>query len=190
LDEIVQLCREGQPRAQVDNQVLLYSEMAKALVKKGKIDEALEAADRASALASLADRLALSCLRVRLLTHAERYDRAEADCQRLLKQHNQPGEQLEIRYLLASVYSAARKLPKAEEQLELVLKIDPNNAIVCNDLGYIWADQNKKLAQAEELIRKAIDLDRLRRRGRPGAPPGTGRERTTDRPGYIDVLAA
>src|SRR5262245_30531687 len=105
LDEIVQLCREGQPRAQVDNQVLLYSEMAKALVKKGKIDEALEAADRASALASLADRLALSCLRVRLLTHAERYDRAEAECQRLLKQHNQPGEQLEIRYLLASVYS-------------------------------------------------------------------------------------
>ena len=86
--------------------------------------------------------------------------------------------------MLSGVYSAARNMPKAEEQLELVLKIDPNNATVCNDLGYIWADQNKNLAQAEELIRKAIDLDRQQRKG----PPGPGAERVNDNAAYVDSL--
>jgi tetratricopeptide (TPR) repeat protein len=183
-DEIIQLCREGTTRVQAANQVLLYSDLAKALARNGKLPESLEAADRALALANPEDRLALRCLRVRLLIFAERYDRAEAECLGLLKLHGQPGEILEIRYLLSSVYSTARNVPKAEEQLELVLKIDPNNATVCNDLGYIWADQNKNLAHAEELIRKAMDLDRQQRKG----PPGPGTERVNDNAAYVDSL--
>src|SRR3989442_12360109 len=119
-DEIIQVCREGTAKVQSANQVVLYSDLAKALARNGKVPESLEAADRALTLANPEDRLALRCLRVRLLIFAERYDRAEAECMGLLKLHSQPGEILEIRYLLSSIYSAAHNMPKAEEQLELI----------------------------------------------------------------------
>ena len=103
-------------------------------------------------------------LRVRILTMAKRFDKAEAECQTMLKDFSRPGEILEARYVLSGVYSAAKKYVQAEEQLEQILKTDPDNATANNDLGYIWADQGKKLKEAEELIRKAIDLDRRQRK--------------------------
>src|SRR5262249_41280628 len=36
---------------------------------------------------------------------------------------------------------------------------------ICNDLGYLYADRNKNLPQAEKLIRKALDLDRKLQQG-------------------------
>src|SRR5207244_1096292 len=44
--------------------------------------------------------------------------------------------------------------------------------------------QNKKLAHAEQLVRKAIDLDRQQRQG----PPGPGSERVSDNAAYVDSL--
>ena len=41
-----------------------------------------------------------------------------------------------------------------------MLRFDPGNATANNDLGYLWADQNKNLKEAEEMIRLAIDADR------------------------------
>src|SRR5262249_52767193 len=53
-----------------------------------------------------------------------------------------------------------KEMDKAEDQLERALKDDPDDATACNDLGYLWADRNKNLAEAERLIRKALELDR------------------------------
>src|SRR5262249_30424554 len=79
---------------------------------------------------------------------------------------------------------------KAEEQLELVLKSDPNNAVACNDLGYLWADQNKNLDRAEELIRKAITIDR--RQHRTFSPVAAGKQdgpaKDIDHAAYVDSL--
>src|SRR5207302_680679 len=104
-------------------------------------------------------RLAVSLRRVHILAQAGRHDRAAAECEALLKQYTLPGEVRDIRYTLSSVYSAAKAHEKSEEQLRLVLEADPNDAGANNDLGYIMADQGKDLKQAEEMIRKAIDLD-------------------------------
>ena len=102
-------------------------------------------------------------LRVRILMQAEKYDEAEKDCRGHAQAILRPGDIVEIRYLLSAVYNANRQLAKSEEQLEMILKTDPTNATVNNDLGYIWADQNKNLDKAEEMIRMAIDLDRRQR---------------------------
>ena len=60
------------------------------------------------------------------------------------------------------------------------------NATVNNDLGYIWADQNKNLAEAEARIRKAIELDR--RSKKPG-PFGAGfGANPADNAAYVDSL--
>ena len=56
-----------------------------------------------------------------------------------------PAEIMEVRYLLSNIYSAWRQMAKAEEQLEQILKTDPASATANNDLGYIWADNDKNL---------------------------------------------
>jgi Flp pilus assembly protein TadD len=65
--------------------------------------------------------------------------------------------------MLSSVYSIAHQYEKAEEQLLLILKDDPDDATANNDLGYLWADQNKKLEEAEKRIRRALELDKRQR---------------------------
>jgi tetratricopeptide (TPR) repeat protein len=45
------------------------------------------------------------------------------------------------------------------QTLEMVLKVDPDNAGASNDLGYTLADEGKNLAEAEMLIRRAVELE-------------------------------
>jgi len=164
-DEVIKICRQGQRQAKNTNQSLFYEHLATALMRKRQFDAALQEVERGLDRAGEdKDRLYFRLFRVRILTAAERFDKAEAECQTILKDFPQPGDVLEARYLLSGVYSAAKKYAQAEEQLEWILKVDPDNATANNDLGYIWADQGKKLKEAEELIRKAIDLDQRQRK--------------------------
>ena len=112
---------------------------------------------------------------------------AEKECQALLKEAILPGDQLELIYLLSGVYSHAGQQAKAEEQLERCLKLDPTNATFNNDLGYLWADQNKRLPEAEVLIRRAIDQDRLLKKT-PVPFAVTTPTEIQDNAAYIDSL--
>ncbi len=60
------------------------------------------------------------------------------------------------RMSLSGLYISKGDQPKAEAILEVVLKDDPEDPGVNNDLGYLYADQNKKLELAEKMIRKAV----------------------------------
>ena len=163
--EVIKVCQQGLRLAKTTNPSLFHGDLARALARQEQFDAALKEADVGFDAASADDdRLSFRLLRVRILTMAERFDKAEAECQTMLKDFSRPGDTLEARYLLSGVYSAAKKYVQAEEQLEQILKTDPDNATANNDLGYIWADQGKKLKEAEELIRKAIDLDRRQRK--------------------------
>lgn len=162
--DIIALCDQGLKETKATNRILFLNDKAKALARLAQYPEALRVAQETVAAAGASDKLAVRMTYVRILTIAEKYAQAEAECQRLLKEHSQPGEVLEIRYLLSNVYSAEKKLAQAEEQLELILKVDPNNITVNNDLGYLWADQNKNLDKAEAMIRRAIELERQQRK--------------------------
>lgn len=181
-EEVLKVCQDGLQRSRVTHPVLFHSEKARALARLGKTDQALAEADKAYNLAADPDRFAMRHLKIRLLTMADKLDRAEAECQAMLKETRQPGEIMETRYLLSNIYSAAKDYPKAEEQLGLVLKLDPSNATANNDLGYLWADLNKNLKQAEEMIRKAIELDRQQRKKSAAA------DLDADNPAYLDSL--
>jgi tetratricopeptide (TPR) repeat protein len=185
--DVAEVCREALRTAKDAECVLYHTELARSLARLEKFEDALQEADNAVKLASATDRLAAELLRVQVLTQAGMYDRAEKECLGLLRDHTLPGEVLELRYLLSSVYSAARRYGKAEEQLTQCLKLDPENATLNNDLGFIWADQNKNLKQAEELIRKAIDLDRRQKKG-PLAVPAPAAKDAQENAAYIDSL--
>jgi tetratricopeptide (TPR) repeat protein len=76
------------------------------------------------------------------------------------------------------------QLDKALKQLEFLLKKQPDNATYNNDLGYIWADHDMKLPEAEKLIRKALDLERQERKKKPGLKP----DEDHDNAAYLDSL--
>jgi tetratricopeptide (TPR) repeat protein len=69
----------------------------------------------------------------------------------------------DIRYYLSGVYIDLKQVDKAAEQLQTLLKRKPDDATYNNDLGYIWADHDMKLPEAEKLIRKALEEDRKER---------------------------
>lgn len=89
-----------------------------------------------------------------------------------------------IRYMLSGIYVDMKKIDKAADQLKALLKEDPDNATYHNDLGFIWADHDMNLDEAEKLIRKAIELDRKDRKADENLSP----EEDKDNPAYLDSL--
>ena len=55
-------------------------------------------------------------------------------------------------------YERLKQWPKAEADLKRALKLDPEQPLILNYLGYSWVDQNIKLNEAMTLIRKAVKL--------------------------------
>jgi uncharacterized protein HemY len=55
------------------------------------------------------------------------------------------------------------RVDKAGVELQFLLKERPDDPTYNNDLGYIWADHDMNLDQAETMIRKAIAEDRKQR---------------------------
>jgi tetratricopeptide (TPR) repeat protein len=81
-------------------------------------------------------------------------------------------EERKTRYSLSGVYIDSGDVAKAVEQLKILVKDDPDNASYNNDLGYVMADHDMNLDEAEKLIRKAIDEDKKKQaEKKPGAKP-------------------
>lgn len=65
----------------------------------------------------------------------------------------------QARLVLSALAVDRDDLPQAEEWLEQILDEFPDDEGALNDLGYLWADQNKHLRRAHEMIRKAIAVE-------------------------------
>jgi tetratricopeptide (TPR) repeat protein len=70
----------------------------------------------------------------------------------------------QIRYTLSGLYVDNKNVDKAAEQLQKLMKDNPEIATFYNDLGFIWADNDKNLDEAEKLIRKAIEMEAEQRK--------------------------
>ena len=179
----VQVCQEGLKTATATPAAFFHEGLARAHAELRRYDEALRWADRGIAQGG-EERLGFKLLRIHILTMAERYDEAETECKAMLKAHDLPSEAIRIRTMLSHVYSSAKQQVRAEEQLHIILKIDPDNARINNDLGYLWADHGKNLEIAEGMIRKAIELDRAQRRRSPNFSADSDK----DNAAYVDSL--
>jgi tetratricopeptide (TPR) repeat protein len=162
---IVEISKQGLAKAQQTNRVLFHRALVYAYLHLDKFKEALASADDAVNDAAKPQMLGSRKLRVYTLSEAGMHEKAVAECQAMLKEYNQGSEQREVRLTLSRALLAMGKHDESDRQLEMILEADPNDATACNDLGYHWADRNKKLDEAEKLIRKAIDLERKQRQG-------------------------
>lgn len=103
---------------------------------------------------------------------AGKYDKAIEAYEQSLKQlADAPGlekEQIErltknMTYRLTGVHVENKDVDKAADLLKALIKEEPDSATFHNDLGFIWADNDKNLEESEKLIRKALDLDKAAR---------------------------
>lgn len=67
-------------------------------------------------------------------------------------------------YLLSNIYMELKDVDKSTEILQGLVKANPDDPGYSNDLGYIWADHDKNLDEAEKLIRHALEKDAERRK--------------------------
>lgn len=90
----------------------------------------------------------------------------------------------EVRYLLSNIYADLNQIDKAVAHLQRLLQEHPDNPTFNNDLGYLWAEHDRNLDEAEKLIRKALDEDRKQRR----ADPEYDSKDDRDAAAYLDSL--
>jgi tetratricopeptide (TPR) repeat protein len=137
----------------------LYFYLAGALALSDRTDEALAAARKAAELkksARLASRVPW------ILYHAKRYPEASRAYEELVAKFNDDVAAetreilLEARLALSNLCVLGHDLPAAEEWLEQALDEFPDDVSASNDLGYLWADQNKHLHRALGMVQKAV----------------------------------
>jgi Tfp pilus assembly protein PilF len=101
--------------------------------------------------------------------HGKQYDAAKAGYAALIKKfesdpklRESPAAISQVRQARLSLSNIAvheHDLPAAEEWLEQVLDDAPDDVGAQNDLGYLWADQNKHLDRALRMIRRAVESE-------------------------------
>ena len=92
--------------------------------------------------------------------HARQYDKAVPMFEQVIKQFpDDKSITRRCRFSLSNIYVQQGDIAKGEKVLEVVFAQEPDNPSVNNDLGYLYADQGKKLDQAEKMIRKALKAE-------------------------------
>ena len=72
---------------------------------------------------------------------------------------SKPEDKLYIDLQRAMIYDHDKQYDQAEAEYRKALAVDPNSAVVLNDLGYMFADRGVNLPEALKMIQKAVELD-------------------------------
>jgi tetratricopeptide (TPR) repeat protein len=170
---------------------LFMEKLIYATAKKGKLDEALKMTEKI--IEEDKGGWYFIRLKAELLRDAEKYsDSADTYLEAIerlkkskkLDEDDQKVYLKEMRYILSGVYVEMKQIDKASEQLEVLMKDDPDNPTFLNDLGFIWADHDMKFDEAEKMIRKAIEKDREQRK----KMEDLAKEDDQDNSAYLDSL--
>lgn len=144
--------------------------LIQAITKQGKYDQALKLSD---SLIKATDHWLERQLKGWVLREAGKFQEAveiyEDVIDRVGKDKDLDGEERDAyqeryKYVLSNIYMDLKRIDKAADLLQELLKKKPDDPGYLNDLGYIWADHDMNLAEAEKMIRRAIELDRKRRK--------------------------
>jgi tetratricopeptide (TPR) repeat protein len=165
--------------------------MIKAIAKQGKKEEALKLADNFIKLQKDWEAYSLKAsIQQEFGMHAEAVKSYENALNQLKKAEGLDEDRRatyvrRVRYVLSNVYLDMNNVNKAAEYLQANLKEEPDDPTYNNDLGYIWADHDMNLDDAEKMIRKAMEEDRKQRHK---DNPDIKAEEDEDNPAYLDSL--
>lgn len=147
-----------------DDDATFHFYLAGALAVDKRTDEALAVAQQAAA--KKPDSARFWGRSAWVLYYAKRNDEALKAYGDLVRRFDDDHASTENRAVLREARLALSNLcvlggdvPQAEEWLEQVLDEFPDDHGALNDLGYLWADQNKNLARAQAMIERAVDAE-------------------------------
>ena len=148
--------------------LLVMEKLAQAKVKQGDTDEALKIADTLTK----PPKIGIYFIQTKGWIYAEagKYADAIAAYEEFLEKIDDLKEigfsdkersrlKKSTRYRLTGILVDKKDIDKAADLLKKLMKDDPENPTFYNDLGFIWADNDKNLEESEKLIRQALDLD-------------------------------
>ena len=165
--EVKTLCKQLLKRPdnnKMGTEAQFHEYLAIALGELGEFEESLVEFDQAYKMAPDDGwKIRLRESKARMLSHAGKDALAIVECEKMLKDFKLPSEQRSVRTLLATIYDSAREHEKSEQQLRMVLENEPNDALANNNLGYQLAERNLQLDEAEKMIRKALEIQRLKK---------------------------
>jgi tetratricopeptide (TPR) repeat protein len=185
---------------------LMRRELVQILCRQGKYDEANKIVDRL--LDKDKDDTEALELRALVQREAGKYDEADKTYQGIIEKINDAMDRVKkntqankeakdaflkrfaaevrrYRYAQSGLYMDADQVDKAAGVLQALIKEEPDNPSYNNDLGYIWADHDKNLAESEKLIRKAIEDDKKQQKEED---PEQKPEKIKANPAYLDSL--
>ena len=135
-----------------------YVRAAKAdlLANQGKIDEAV--AELKKSIDGKNDReVDLSIAEV--YEKARNYTEMSKWLDQAEKLTQEKDDRVTLLFMRGAMYEREKKFDLAEKQFRQVLTMDASNASALNYLGYMLADQETRLPEAQDLIKKALNLE-------------------------------
>ncbi|MBF0160963.1 MAG: tetratricopeptide repeat protein [Magnetococcales bacterium] len=67
-------------------------------------------------------------------------------------------EHARLRFNRAIAFDKLDRWPESEQDLQVYIKQNPNDASALNYLGYSWAERNERLEEARQLLERALQL--------------------------------
>jgi tetratricopeptide (TPR) repeat protein len=138
-----------------------YYYLAGAFSLANEEEQAIKAAEKA---AELNDSPRFRTRPAWILYHAKRFDEAQDRYQTLIQDYAEQYDSenarevvRDARLILSSIAVIEERYAEAEEYLDQVLDEFPEDIGAMNDLGYLWADQNKHLARALKMVKRAVE---------------------------------
>lgn len=145
------------------NQTFYYY-LSGALALDKQFDAALAAARATLAAGPKSPQMALRSPWI--LYYAKRRDEAEKAYRDFLKEYDSDFDTegareavRDARLVLSNIAVLEQRMPEAEEWLEQILDEFPDHVGALNDLGYLWADQNKHLERSLRMCRTAVEAE-------------------------------
>lgn len=131
-----------------------YRSITFCLNKQGKYKKALEYVEKAERAIGK-DNPAVADFRAQALADQKQYDEAAAVYQGLID-HDKTNDH--YYFLLGQVYYEAKRFTEAEAAFRKAIELNENNVDAYNNLGYMFAENNMHLDEAQKLIEKALEL--------------------------------
>jgi len=94
-----------------------------------------------------------------LLIQAGKNEEATKAYENLLAKATTDEAREKYRYLLSGLYTEIGEVEKAIQHLRILLQKNPDHPTYNNDLGFMLADHDMDLDEAERLVRKALDKE-------------------------------
>ncbi len=129
--------------------------MARVLDLSERLDEALQQMELAIAASDQDDSVSLEVYHAGLKQRSGDFEGAVELMSTLVE--SDPGNP-NLLYDLGVVYGEAGDEERALEFMKQVIELDPAHASGLNYLGYTWAERGIHLSEAEQLVRRAVEL--------------------------------